>query len=232
MRRIRRAHQRWLVVAIFATAMAWVESSVVYDLRTMTDRIQPFQQNPLPMAGALERVELVREGATLVMLLAVGMLAGRTWRQRAAYAAIAFGFWDVLYYVFLRLICGWPQSLLDWDLLFLLPLPWWGPVLAPVCISVLMIVWGTLVTQFADDPAAAGSWKSACLIGLGSVLALYAFMADSLRVAGQGADALRRVLPTRFDWPLFCVGLALMAVSVGEVVVQRARAVAGQRAGG
>ena len=28
---------------------------------------------------------------------------------------------------------GWPETVLDWDILFLLPLPWWGPVIAPVC---------------------------------------------------------------------------------------------------
>ena len=61
--------------------------------------------------------------------------------------AIAFGVWDIFYYAFLRLIVGWPQSLWDWDVLFLIPLPWWGPVLAPVAIAVLLIVGATLVTQ-------------------------------------------------------------------------------------
>ena len=74
------------------------------------------------------------------MLAAVGMLAGRTRHARVGYTAIAFGVWDIVYYVFLRLIGGWPRSLLDWDVLFLLPLPWWGPVLAPVFIAMLMIV--------------------------------------------------------------------------------------------
>jgi hypothetical protein len=217
MRRTRHEYKRWLAVAIFATAMAWVEASVVYDLRTMTDRIQPYQQNPLPMGGGLERVELVRESATLVMILTVGMLAGRTWRDRAGYGAIAFGIWDILYYVFLKAICGWPHSLLDWDILFLLPLPWWGPVLAPVCIALLMIVWGTLVSQFTDHAVAIRSWTSWSLIGLGSVLALYVFMADSLRVAGQGADALRHMLPREFNWPVFCVAVALLATSVAEI---------------
>jgi len=44
--------------------------------------------------------------------------------------------------VFLRKLCVGSHSLLDWDILFLLPLPWWGPVLAPVLIALLMIVWG------------------------------------------------------------------------------------------
>src|SRR5689334_23913292 len=91
------------------------------------------------------------------MIAAVRTLAGRTWRRRAGYAAIAFGVWDIFYYVFLRLISGWPRALLDWDILFLLPLPWWGPVLAPVSIALVMILWGTLATQ-PDDAAPQGRW--------------------------------------------------------------------------
>ena len=83
------------------------------------------------MNGVLGPVELVREAATLVMLLAIGALAGRTGRTRLGYTAIAFGVWDVFYYVFLRMMAGWPKSLLDWDVLFLLPLPWWGPCSRP-----------------------------------------------------------------------------------------------------
>src|SRR5438477_835536 len=139
--------KRLAVVAAYAAAMAWVESAVVFYLRTMIDRIEPHQPDPLPMIGSLGHVELAREAATMIMLLTVGILAGRTWRARLGYAAIAFGVWDIFYYVFLKVMCDWPKSLFDWDILFLLPLPWWGPVLAPVCIALLMTVWGTLVTQ-------------------------------------------------------------------------------------
>src|ERR1044071_8299763 len=140
--------RRWLLVGLFAIAMAWVESAVVYYLRTMINRIEPYQPNPLPVSGGLGPAEMVREAATLVMLFTVGVLAGRTWRSRLGYSAVAFGVWDIFYYVFLKVMCGWPHSLLDWDILFLLPLPWWGPVLAPVLIALLMIVWGTLVSRF------------------------------------------------------------------------------------
>ena len=126
-------------------------------IRALVDRIEPYQANPLPLQEALGSVELWREAATLVMIATLGMLAGRTWRQRAGYAALAFGAWDVFSYVFLRLISGWPRTLLDWDILFLLPLPWWGPVLAPVSIAVVMILWGTLTTQ-AEDVASGGRW--------------------------------------------------------------------------
>ena len=209
----------WFVVVIFAIAMAWVESAVVYDLRTLVNRINPYQPNPLPIIGGLGPVELVREAATLTMLLAVGILAGRTWRIRLAYAALAFGVWDIFYYVFLRVICNWPRSLFDWDILFLLPLPWWGPVLAPMCIALLMILWGTLITQLEFESVPANREIASVVAvwtinGLGICLALYVFMADTLRVVARGEDAVRNVLPERFQWPLFLASLMLMAAPI------------------
>jgi hypothetical protein len=207
----------WLIVVVFAVGMAWVESATVYYLRALTDRIEPYQPNPLPIAGVFGAVELVREAATLLMLGAVGMLAGTTWRKRAGYSAIAFGVWDILYYVFLRIMCGWPRSLFDWDVLFLLPLPWWGPVLAPLSIAVLMIAWGTFATQSSDRGAAAAvPWTVWGLGGLGTFVALYLFMADSLLVVHQGIEMTRQVLPTSFNWAVFCVALVLMAAPVAH----------------
>ena len=204
---------RWGVVVIYAVAMAWVEAAVVYYLRTMVGRLEPYQPNPLPILGGLGRAELVREAATLIMLMAVGTLAGRGWRERWGFVAVAFGFWDIFYYAFLKILCGWPHSLFDWDILFLLPLPWWGPVLAPVLISLLMIAWGTLAgcrerTGPMREPPA---W---ILNGCGVLLALYLFMADALRAAGQGVEAVRNVLPTVFSWAWFLLALALMSAPV------------------
>jgi hypothetical protein len=200
---------------LYAIAMAWVESAVVYYMRRMIDRIEPYQPYPLPVVGGLGTAELVREAATLIMLLTVGILAGRNWRSRWGYALIAFGVWDIFYYVFLIPLTGWPNSLLDWDILFLLPLPWWGPVLAPVLIASLMIVWGSVVVLGSDEQVlSAPGWKAWSLTGTGIVLALYVFMADSLRVANQGVDALRNLLPAQFNWPLFLVALILMASPV------------------
>ena len=201
---------RWLIVVAFAIAMAWVEAASVFYIRALVDRIEPYQVEPLPINDALGNVELWREAATLVMLAAVGMLAGRTWRRRVGYAAIAFGTWDIFYYVFLRVMTGWPKTLLDWDILFLLPLPWWGPVLAPVSIAVVMILWGTLVTQSGDRGSEA-RWSWA-LAGMGIALALAIFMIDAWRALPHGRDAVLQVLPTTFNWPLFVVALLLMAL--------------------
>lgn len=208
---------RWLTVAAYATAMAWVEAAVVFYLRTMINRIEPYQPNPFPAIGGFGSVELVRELATLVMLFTVGLLAGRTWRSRLGYAAIAFGVWDIFYYAFLKAMCDWPHSLLSWDILFLIPLPWWGPVLAPVSIALLLIAWGTLASQsIAPNPNRPESWKAWALNFVGIVLALYVFMADTLRVADRGLAAVCTVLPEKFNWPLFCVALGLMSAPVAE----------------
>ena len=206
---------RWWMVVIYAAAMAWVESAVVFYLRSMMDRIEPYQPDPLPVLGGFASVELPREFATLVMLFAVGFLAGRNWRARVGYFVIAFGVWDIFYYVFLKIICDWPHSLLDWDILFLLPMPWWGPVLAPVLISVLMILWGTLASQFkASRSSGLPDWCVWVLNLSGVMLALYMFMADTIAASHRGLDAIRTTLPGQFNWPLFLVALMLMSAPV------------------
>jgi hypothetical protein len=208
----------WSVVVLYAIAMAWVEAAVVFYLRSMMGRLEPYQPDPLPVIGGFASVELPREFATLAMLFAVGWLAGRTWPGRIGYMAIAFGVWDIFYYVFLKIICGWPHSLLDWDILFLLPLPWWGPVLAPVLISLLMILWGTLASQFERAPHSALSNRRVWVLNFtGVALALYVFMADAITVVPRGLEAIRTVLPERFNWPLFCAALMLMSAPVMQI---------------
>jgi hypothetical protein len=207
--------KRWLYVVVFAAAMAWVESAVVVDLRTLVDRLQPYQTDPLPFVENLGEVELVREIATLIMLAMVGWLAGHSPQTRWGYACLAFGVWDILYYVFLKIIVGWPRSIWDWDILFLLPLPWWGPVIAPVTIAAMMIVFGTLITQF--NPPNHQIWPSrrAWIFGFsGAVLALLVFMSEAIRSLDGGVEAIRAALPTWFNWPVFLIALALLAAPI------------------
>ncbi len=206
-----------LLISLYAAAMAWVESAVVFYLRVEINRINPYQPDPLPMTTLdFGRVELVREAATLMMLLAVGWLAGRTRHERLGYSLVAFGVWDILYYVFLLPMTGWPQSLFDWDILFLLPLPWWGPVLAPVSIAALMILCGILMSQLD----AAGSRWAWLLNFTGISLALYVFMTDAIRAVSGGIEAVRTVLPVAFNWPLFGVALLLMSAPVVSLLRQ------------
>ncbi len=215
-----RGRSRWLAVVLFGTAMAWMESATVAYLRMLVGRVNPYQSNPLPRHDLLGNTELLREAATLLMLFAVGWLAGRNWRTRLAYGVIAFGIWDIFYYVFLAVIVGWPKSLLDWDVLFLIPLPWWGPVLAPVLIALLMIAGGTIVTQ------SSGLWPQRWTLALnaaGIVLALLVFMEDALRAFPRGPAAVLAALPARFDWPLFALALAMMSGVLVDLLWQMRR---------
>jgi len=209
---------RLIVVFVFAIAMAWVESAAVVYLRTPIGRVIPYQEDPLPLSAGLGWIEVVREAATLVMLLTIGWLAGHTWRGRLGYALIAFGVWDIFYYVFLVPMCGWPQSLLDWDVLFLIPLPWWGPVLSPVLISLLMIIGGTMVVL--DEQTLKSVWPRwwACVLNFcGIGLALYTFMLTALQVLHSGEQAIRQALPDSFNWPLFGLALILLAVPIVDM---------------
>lgn len=216
-----RAGRRLLVVAGFAVAMAWVEAAVVFYLRTLVDRIEPYQSNPLPIAGGIGGTELAREAATLVMLATVGWLAGRTGRSRIGYFVAAFGVWDIFYYLFLIPMTGWPRSLFNWDILFLIPLPWWGPVLAPVMIAALMIV-GGVVLAHNDERAEPTLWPPKAwlwLSGVGVVVALYVFMADAIGAVRCG-ESVQTMLPVTFNWPLFLVAWVLMALPAVALVRQ------------
>ena len=224
-----REAKRWWMVVVFGTAMAWMEAATVVYLRLLVGRVNPYQAAPLPPHPMLGNTELLRELATLVMLFAVGWLAGRDWRTRLAYSLIAFGVWDILYYVFMAVIVGWPKSLFDWDVLFLLPLPWWGPVIAPAIVALLMITGGTMVTQFPG-----GLWPRRRSIAIGLVgigVALVVFMQTAIAALPGGEHALRNALPKSFNWPWFGLGCALMSSTITDLLVQRrsakrARAVA------
>jgi hypothetical protein len=225
--------RRLAVVGIYAAAMAWVESAVVFDLRTMIGRLLPYQPDPLPNFGGLGAAEMVREIATLIMLIAVGMLAGKTARSRWAYAVFAFGLWDILYYVFLIPLTGWPRSPFDWDILFLLPLPWWAPVAAPAGIALLMIGGGGCIAWLdsRDRPLWPGI-PSFLAGGLGVLLALYTFMSNSIAWLGGGEDALRHNLPVSFPWILFLLAYTLMLIPVLDLLRQAWRWKGGQRGTG
>ena len=209
---------RWATITIFAVAMAYVEAAVVLYLRVLVNQMDPYPPNPSAVPDWMIPTEIVREAATGTMLLAVGGVAGRSWSSRLGFFFIGFGVWDIFYYVFLKVLTGWPRTLLDWDILFLIPLPWWGPVLAPTSIAVLMIVGGTLMSRFDHRPDARRpgrlSWG---LSSAGALLALYVFMADSLGAMSGGIEAIRHVVPTRFNWPLFTVAWALMAAPLFDM---------------
>lgn len=134
-------YRKLLWVSVFGAAFGMVESAVVVYLRALyyPDGFA-FPLVVLPWQHFT--VELIRELATIIMLAAVGILAGTKAWERFGYFLVAFGVWDIFYYIWLKGVLHWPASLFEWDVLFLIPLPWIGPVLAPVLVSLMMIAFG------------------------------------------------------------------------------------------
>ena len=144
----RKALWRWIWVVVFAIAFAWVESSVVVYLREIYFEgsfffpiVLEWKDGKL-LVDNLMRIEFGREIATILMLVAIGCAAGKNALQKFCFFMIAFGVWDIFYYIWLLVMVGWPESLMTWDLLFFVPLPWVGPVITPVLIALAMAIAG------------------------------------------------------------------------------------------
>ena len=199
--------KRFLWISIYAIAMALFEAVVVVYIRGLLHIT-----NDHVVLGPYVTMELWREAATLVMLVAVGWLAGRRPLERLVYGLFAFGLWDIWYYIWLKVWLDWPQTLFDWDTLFLLPLTWWGPVLSPVLIAVLICASAVLaMVRLARGEGLGFTPTRLGLTAMGALLALYIFMSDSLHAFLQGRTDWDTLRPESFQWPLFLIALVLMA---------------------
>mgnify|MGYP001220180967 CR=1 FL=1 len=220
-------------MALFAVAMALLESAVVVYLRALYYP-DGFSFPLGPIAPAIVATEIGRELATLAMLLAPGAMVTRSALQRFAWFALCFGIWDILYYVFLRILIGWPTSLAEWDLLFLVPLPWVGPVWAPILVSaglillaVLILHGSTLARRLVPDTSTWG------LLLLSAGLFLTSFILDPLRwlyangEAMVGTSAVNAFLagyvPSPYPWPLALAGAGLGVAGLLRLAVRMTR---------
>ena len=192
---------------VFAIAFAAVESAVVVYLRDLyypegfSLPLKIFSRNHLS-------VELARELATMMMLASIAVLTGASRWQRFAYFLITFGVWDIFFYLWLKVMINWPSSILDWDILFLLPVPWIGPVIAPVLVSIFMILGGIVI--FREDQRTEvfrpGRWAW-LLSTAGSALILYSFIRDTDATLGSQ-------LPKPYGYGLLVAGIALYCGSL------------------
>jgi hypothetical protein len=134
------AHQL-AYAAIFAVAFGINEAAVVVYLRDAGGVLDPATQEQVlaQLPQILIATEICREGATLIMLCAVSLLAVTRGNERWALFLWMFAFWDIFYYAGLWLIIRWPSSLLTQDVLFLIPTPWTAPVWFPILVSLLAI---------------------------------------------------------------------------------------------
>ncbi len=209
-----RALLPWL--AAYAIAMALVEAAIVVHLRHVYYLENPRALFPLQLLSADDlALELAREAATVVMLLAVAVLAARSGMRRFAAFLYVFGLWDLFYYFWLKVYLGWPTKWLEWDILFLIPWPWFGPWLAPALIALLFTLWGGWVLATPRDLRLRRT--DALLFVTGALSALAAFLSPAWPLLGGDATALRGWVPGSFPWPLYLAGLAVMAAALLRV---------------
>lgn len=206
-------------MAAFFIAMAFLESAVVVYLRALYYP-EGFRFPLVPMAPALVATEMGRELATLVMLLAPAALVSRSALERFAWFSIGFGIWDIFYYVWLKVLLDWPAFLAEPDLLFLLPVPWVGPVWAPCLISVGLIGLGLLVLRArAQDPRYRIDRTSWALLIAGALLMVVSFtIAPWQRLApaldGAPLETLIELHPDDFRIAWYAAGWAFALAGV------------------
>ena len=196
MRRKLSALQKLLWLTLFGVGFAMVEAAVVIYLRQLL-QVEGSNINLSGIPREILSVEIVREFTTLVMLISVGVLAGNSPMGRFGSFIIAFGVWDIFYYVFLSMFLGWPRSFLDWDLLFLIPVPWMAPVLAPVLVSCGLIFSGYwLLIREQQKKRIVVSLSDWIIEAVATVLILYSFTNNNSVST-----------PEVFSWIIFLAGL-------------------------
>lgn len=189
----------------FAVAMAFVEAGAVVYLREIIGSGPIFPMKEIP--PLLLAVEIFREAATIVMLLLVAFLSFRGGVHRMGAFLLLFAVWDVFYYLWLSVTIGWPTGIADWDVLFLIPLPWVGPVWSVLLICAGMVVFAILFLRAPEDARfSPGLWGwVAGLLGSATIIATY--IIEWIKI-GFGAG-----VPVHFSFLPFLAGLGLLGVS-------------------
>lgn len=116
------------------------EFKVLFNLGAITFISPAGSIIPDPSLIVLERL---REASTIIILGMVSFLAAKNFRQAFGAFLIAFSLWDIFYYVFLKVLINWPETVFDIDIYFLLPYVWVGPVITALVISGLLFLFGT-----------------------------------------------------------------------------------------
>jgi hypothetical protein len=216
-------------LTIFGIAMGFLESVVVVYLRQL---YYP-EGFGFPLKEAIGEgffLEYLREIATIVMLLAVSVLAGRMTYERFSYFLYCFGVWDIFYYVGLKVLLNWPSSLLTWDILFLIPVVWLAPVLAPIVCATTMIIFSGFILYYHDKgyPVRINllGWS---LMLLGALVIFITFIWDYSKIIIQGRflksffslatdlhfqSIVISHIPSTYNWTLFILGEFLIFYSL------------------
>ncbi len=206
----------------YAVARAYVDAAVVVYLERAlgaeVDRVFPVR--PVTEAGDLAAIEVGREAATVVMIVAVGSLAGRSPLERLAWAAVVFGAWDIGYYGWLFVFSGWPPSLGTTDLLFLIPVPWAGPIWSPMAVSAALVGVGLVAARMLRAGRTLQVTPIHWVAALGGgVLIVASYTTDAATVINGG-------LPGPYPWRVLVAGMTLVLGAAIDVL-RRARPASG-----
>lgn len=207
----------WLT--LFSIAMGFLETAVVIYLRKLYYP-DGFNFPLVPIEPSLALVELIREAATILMLAGIGILVGRSKLERFAVFIYCFAVWDIFYYIFLKLFLDWPASLFTWDILFLLPVPWVGPVLAPCLVALTFVGFALYIMRSHEkglslimNPVERWLFVLGSFIIIGSFIAPYAAYIQkehqSAWLPGSNKDLFQEIshfIPNYYDWLIFCIG--------------------------
>ena len=199
--------KRFVVIVVFAAAFAYIESAVVVYLREIfyPDGFTfplPNLLNFDPAEKYLLLTEIGREAATLLLILTAAFLFGRNRRQRFAYFLAIFAIWDIFYYLWLKIILDWPASIMDWDILFLIPATWASAVLYPVIISVIMLIFSVLIL-YRDAIE-----KPIKVPPLDWIFFSFALVIIIVSFCTPGPHIAAADYKSHFYWPLFALGAA------------------------
>ena len=193
----------------FAMAMAYLESTIVVYLRRLYYYDRGGFDFPLVIIDTPTLLlEVGREACTIIMLATVGMAAGRTKVGKFAFFMLLFGVWDIFYYVWLKVFLDWPSSLLTWDVLFLFPVPWVGPVLAPVLVACTMIGMGLVMLRLEARGPVLPAGKMVWLAQVAAALIIIVSFTMDV-IPRLDPQALAQWVPTTYHWWMLLVGLAL-----------------------
>jgi len=192
------------IVIVFSIAFAYIESAVVVYLRAIfyTDGFTfPLTIFGLDSFGRrLLWTEIGREVATIVLIFTGSWLFGKNRRQRFAYFLTIFAVWDIFYYVWLKVLLDWPSSIMDWDILFLIPTTWASAVLYPVLISITLLVFAAVILyRDAHGKSIRITWADWLVFIIAGIIVVVSFCTPSPHVTEPDFES-------HFYWPLFAAG--------------------------
>lgn len=169
---------RFFWASLFSFAMGFLEAAVVIYLRKLYYP-EGFEFPMVPMGEEVMATELIRELSTIAMLLSAGGMLASSAIERFAWFIFCFGVWDLVYYFGLWAVLDWPSSLATWDVLFLLPVPWFGPVYAPALVAVGLILLAIIIVFARDkDPWFQVNRKEWGMMIAGALIIIFSFILD------------------------------------------------------